>query len=107
MYPYLKYLILLCIDIPKGHISAFTSIGERIFFTIDNMIYTMAKGEKAGLLFIASAEKQIRSLAPDPISGVLCFSAGKTVYAVRAGVAISILKGLAVLFDTPRVHFIS
>lgn len=86
--------ILPIINIPKGRISAFTSIGERIFFAIDNMIYTMAKGEKAGLLFIASGEKQIRSLAPDPISGVLYFSAGETVYAVHAGVAISILKGL-------------
>lgn len=85
---------ILLLDIKGGKISALTVIGERLFFAIDNMIYTLSKGERAGLLFIVAGEKSIQSLVADPITGVLYFSAGETVYAMRAGVAIPIMRGL-------------
>ena len=81
-------------DIPEGKISAFTVIGERIFFAIDNTIYTVAKGEHAGLVFIVAGEKRVHSLAVDTIAGMLYFSTGEAVYIMRAGVALTILKGL-------------
>jgi hypothetical protein len=85
----------LLVEIPNGQVSAFTAIGERLFFAVGNTIYTLAAGQPPAVLFIAAGQTEIRSLAPDPVSGMLCFSAGETVYAMRAGVAVSILRGLA------------
>jgi hypothetical protein len=87
--------VLPLLETPQGTISAFTAIGERVFFAIDNAIYTAARGDRPGLLFIATGEQSIRSLAADPVAGLLYFSTGDTVYAMRAGVAISVLRGLA------------
>lgn len=89
-----KGKVLFLLEIPRGTISAFTTIGERIFFAVDNVIYTLTRGEKPGILFIAAGEKGVRSLACDPLAGMLYFSAGEAVYAMRAGVAITILRGL-------------
>lgn len=86
--------VILLLEIPRGIITAFTSIGERVFFAVDNVIYTMAKGEQPGIVFIAAGEKRIHSLAADPIAGMLYFSAGEAIYAMRAGIAITILRGL-------------
>ncbi|MCX5816872.1 MAG: hypothetical protein NTX75_11640 [Proteobacteria bacterium] len=82
------------IEISKGSITAFAAIGKRIFYAVDNSIYTVAKDEKPGLFFIASGEKQVRSLAIDTHAGIIYFSSGTTVYAARAGTAISIVKGI-------------
>jgi hypothetical protein len=82
------------IEVPKGRISALTAIGERLFYAVDSAIYTVAKGERAGLLFVASGEGTIRSLAADPYAGMLYFSSGREVYAMRAGTAVSILRGV-------------
>lgn len=82
------------VEVSRGDISALTAIRQRIFYAVGNAIYTVAKGEKPGLLFVAEGEKQVRSLAIDPKVGVLYFSAGNTVYAMRAGVALSVLKGM-------------
>lgn len=87
--------VLPLLEVEKGVISALAAIGERVFFALDNAIYTVAKGERAGLVFVAAGEKTIRSLAADPNAGVLYFSAGETVFSMRAGVAVSILRGLA------------
>lgn len=83
------------LEIPRGRLSALTVIGERVLFAIENVIYTAARGERVGLLFVATGGLPIRSLAADPVAGLLYFSAGETVYAMRAGTAISILRGLA------------
>jgi hypothetical protein len=82
------------IEIPKGSIAAIAAIGERIFYAVDNSIYTVARNEKPGLFFVASGEKQVRSLAVDTQTGLVYFSSGTAVYAARAGSAISIVKGI-------------
>lgn len=82
------------IEVSRGRISAFTAIGERIFYSVGNVIYTVAKGERPGLLFVAEGENLIRSLAIDPKIGVLYFSTGNAIYAMRAGIALSVLKGM-------------
>jgi hypothetical protein len=82
------------IEVSRGRITAFTAIGERIFYAVGNVIYTIAKGERPGLLFAAEGEGLIRSLAIDPKIGVIYFSAGNAVYAMRAGIALSVLKGM-------------
>lgn len=87
--------VLPLLEIQRGIISALTAIGERVFFAVDNVIYAVAKGEQASLVFVATGEQNVLSLVADPLAGVLYFSAGETVYAMRAGVAISILRGLA------------
>jgi len=87
--------VLLLLQIPHGQISALTAIGERLFFAVGNVIYTVATGERPALTFVAHGEDRIRSLVPDPATGLLYFSAGKAVYAMRAGVAIAVLRGLA------------
>ncbi len=82
------------IEVSRGRISAFTAIGERIFYAVGNAIYTVAKGERPGLVFVAEGESLIHSLAIDPKIGVIYFSAGNAVYAMRAGMALSVLKGM-------------
>ncbi|OPY74681.1 MAG: hypothetical protein A4E64_02184 [Syntrophorhabdus sp. PtaU1.Bin058] len=82
------------VEVSRGNISALTAIRQRIFYAVGNAIYTVAKGERPGLLFVAEGEKLVRSLAIDPKVGVLYFSAGNTVYAMRAGIALSVLKGM-------------
>jgi hypothetical protein len=84
----------MLLDVPEGRISALTVIGERLFFAVGNTIYTVAEGQRPAVLFIAAGESGIRSLAADPVSGLLFFSAGKGVYAMRAGVAVSVLRGM-------------
>ncbi len=86
--------IVPLLEIPDGRISAFTAIGERIFFSIDNAIYSATKGEQAGIVFVAPGVEQIQSLAADTVSGLLYFSAPNSVYATRAGFAFTILRGL-------------
>ncbi len=85
----------LLAQIPNGKISALATIGERLFFAVGNTIYTAAAGQPPAVLFIAAGHKEIRSLAADPVSGMLCYAADDAVYAMRAGVAVSILRGLA------------
>ncbi len=87
--------VIRLLELEHGRIAAFAAIGERVFFAVEHAIYTAAKGERPALLFVAKVEPPIRSLAADPVAGLLYFSAGETVYAMRAGVAISILRGLA------------
>lgn len=86
--------VLRLLETPQGRISALAAIGRRIFFAIDNAIYTLAEGEQAGLVFVAAGERRIRSLAVDPVAGVLYFAAGDSVYAMRAGLALTVLRGL-------------
>jgi len=86
--------VLPLIETSRGTISALTVIGERVFFAINNEIYTVSRGERPGLVFLATGETAIRSLAADPRAGLLYFSAGETIYAMRAGVAVSVMKGL-------------
>lgn len=81
-------------EVPDGRISTLTVIGERLFFAVGNTIYTAAEGQRPAVVFIAAAQSEIRSIAADPRTGLLYFSAGSTVYAMRAGMAISILRGL-------------
>ena len=83
------------VEIRNGNIAAFATIGERMFFASGNAIYTAAPGENPALLFVAEGQRTIRSLAADPNAGLVYFSAGEAVYAMRAGVAISILRGMA------------
>ncbi len=81
-------------EVPDGRVSALTAIGERLFFAVDNTIYTAAEGQRPAVVFVAAAQPAIRSIAADPRTGLLYFSAGSAVYAMRAGMAISILRGL-------------
>jgi hypothetical protein len=81
-------------QITKGRVAAVAAIGDRIFFAVDNAIYTVEKGQRAALLFLAPAKGAIRSLAVDTKSGVLYFSSARSVYAMRAGMAVAILRGL-------------
>lgn len=81
-------------EVPDGRISTLTVIGERLFFAVGNTIYTAAEGQRPAIVFVAAVPSEIRSIAPDPRTGLLYFSAGDTVYAMRAGMAISILRGL-------------
>ena len=80
--------------LPARDIDALATVGERIFFSAGGSIYTFTKGESASLLFVAPGEKSIDSLAADPRAGLLYFSAGERVYAMRAGVAFSVLAGV-------------
>ncbi|MFB3816542.1 MAG: hypothetical protein ACE147_02655 [Candidatus Methylomirabilales bacterium] len=82
------------LEIPDGRISALSVIGERLFFAVGNAIFTVAEGQRPAIVFVAAGESDIRSIAPDPRTGLLYFSAGDTVYAMRAGMAVSILRGL-------------
>ncbi len=82
------------LDVPEGRISSLTMIGERLFFAVGNTIYTVASRQPPSVLFIAAGQPEVRSLAADPASGFLFLSCGQTVYALRAGVAVSILRGL-------------
>jgi hypothetical protein len=84
----------LLVDLPQGAISALTVFGERLIFAVGGEIYTVAKGERPALLFLAAGQPRILSLAADPWSGMLYFATADAVYAMRAGVAVSILKGL-------------
>jgi hypothetical protein len=86
--------VLLLLEIPRGRITALTAIGERLFLAVENVIYTLIRGERPGVLFVAAGEREIRSLAPDPLAGLLYFSAGESVYAMRAGVAVTVMRGL-------------
>ena len=81
-------------EVPDGRISTLTVIGERVFFAVGNSIYTVAEGQRPAIVFVAAGQSEIRSIAPDPRTGLLYFSAGNMVYAMRAGIAISILRGL-------------
>jgi len=82
------------LEVPDGRIATLAAIGERLFFAVGNSIYTAAEGQRPAIVFVASGGEAIRSIAPDPRSGLLYFSAGHTVYAVRAGMGISVLRGL-------------
>lgn len=82
------------LEVPDGRISALAVIGERLFFAVGNTIFTAAEGQRPAIVFVAAVPSEIRSIAPDPRTGLLYFSAGDTVYAMRAGMAISILRGL-------------
>ncbi len=84
----------LAVAFPQGVISALAVAGGRLFFAAGNEIYTVAPGERPALLFLAAGETRILSLAADPVSGVLYFATPETVYAMRAGMAVSILRDL-------------
>lgn len=84
----------LVVDLPQGIISALAVSGERLIFAVGGEIYTVARGERPALLFLAAGQPRITSLAADPWSGMLYFATADCVYAMRAGVAVSILKGL-------------
>ena len=84
----------LMVEVPEGRISSLAAIGERLFFAVGNTIYTVASRQPPSVLFIAAGQPQVRSLAADPVSGFLYLSCGRAVYALRAGVAVSILRGL-------------
>lgn len=79
---------------PGRRIDSLAAVAERIFFSVEGSIYTFARGERAGLLFVATGESSIDSLAADPAAGLLYFSAGDKVFALRAGVAFAVLAGV-------------
>jgi hypothetical protein len=81
-------------EVPDGRISTLTVIGERLFFAVGNSIYTAAEGQRPAVVFVAATAADIRSIAADPRTGLLYFAVGDTVYAMRAGMAISLLRGL-------------
>ena len=81
-------------EVPDGRISTLTVIGERVFFSVGHSIYTAAEGQRPAVVFVAATPADIRSIAADPRTGLLYFAAGDTVYAMRAGMAISVLRGL-------------
>lgn len=80
--------------VPDGRIATLTVIGERLFFAVGNTIYTAAEGQRPAIVFVAVGPAEVRSIAADPRTGLLYFSAGETVYAMRAGMAMSILHGV-------------
>ncbi len=84
----------LLVEMPQGVISALAVSGPRLFFAVGGEVYTVAPGERPALLFLAAGQPRILSLAADPLSGMLYFATADCVYAMRAGVAVSILKGL-------------
>lgn len=63
-----------------------TTAGDKIFFSICNAIYTAKLGEKLSLICLMPGPV-IQSLAYDPASQVLYFSAGEAVYSLKQGKA--------------------
>lgn len=61
-----------------------TTAGDKIFFSIRNAIYTAKLGEKLSLICLMPGPG-IQSLAYDPASQVLYFSAGEAVYRLKQG----------------------
>ncbi len=86
--------VLPLLDVRHGTISALASVGTRVFFAVGNKLYVAAKGERPALLFVVHGEAEIRSIAVDPYAGLVYISAGDSVYAMRAGYAVAILRGM-------------
>ena len=82
------------LELSDGRISTLAVIGERLFFAAGNTIYAAAEGQRPAIVFVASGHPEIRSIAADPLAGLVYFAAGDAVYAMRAGMAVSVLRGL-------------
>ena len=70
-----------------------TTAGDKIFFSIRNDIYTAKLGEKLSLICLMPGPS-VQSLAYDPASGILYFSAGEAVYSLKQGKAYLVSEHL-------------